>query len=168
MQQRMIRKEIVVKASMKAVWDAWTTPEGAVTFFAPRANIRLAIGGPYELFFDLDAPEGSQGSEGLKVLSFLPMEMLSFEWNAPPQYPTVRKGQRTWVVVQFFPCSQNEVRVRLTHIGWKEGAEWDKVFQYFKRAWDIVLGRLAYRFSAGPIDWDNPYSTPRNMTFEVP
>jgi uncharacterized protein YndB with AHSA1/START domain len=168
MQQRLIRKQVIVNASVKAVWDAWTTPEGAVTFFAPQANIHLVIGGPYELFFDLDAPEGSRGSEGLKILSFLPMEMLSFEWNAPPQYPTVRKGPYTWVVVQFYPYGQNKVRVTLTHAGWKEGEEWNKVFQYFKHAWDIVLARLEYRFTKGPIDWNNPCSLPQNVTYEVP
>lgn len=68
MQRRMIRKDVVVNACVEEVWEAWTAPEGAVTFFAPRANIRLAIGGPYELFFDLDAPEGSRGGEGLRLL----------------------------------------------------------------------------------------------------
>jgi uncharacterized protein YndB with AHSA1/START domain len=168
MQGRMIRKEVVVRASLEAVWNDWTTSEGAVTFFAPKANIGLALGGPYELYFDLDAPEGSRGSEGLKILSFLPMEMLSFEWNAPPQYPNVRKGQPTWVVVQLYSLGKNEVRVRLTHMGWGEGDEWDKVFQYFKRAWDIVLGRLEHRFSNGPIDWHNPYSIPQDMSYEIP
>jgi uncharacterized protein YndB with AHSA1/START domain len=168
MQQRIIRKEVVVNASVKAVWHAWTTSEGAVTFFAPRAIIRLAVGGPYELFFDLDAPEGSRGGEGLKILSFLPMEMLSFEWSAPPEYANVRRGQRTWVVVQFYQHGQTEVRVRLSHLGWKEGDEWDKVFQYFKRAWDIVLGRLEHRFSKGPIDWNEPFPISQDMTCDVP
>jgi uncharacterized protein YndB with AHSA1/START domain len=168
MRERIIRKEVVVNAPAEPVWNAWTTAKGAVTFFAPKANVKLAIGGPYELFFDLDAPEGSRGSEGMKILSFLPLEMLSFEWNAPPQYPTVRKGQRTWVVVQFRSSGQNEARVRLSHLGWREGEEWDKVFQYFKRAWDIVLGRLEHRFSNGPIDWNNPYSTPQDVTYETP
>jgi uncharacterized protein YndB with AHSA1/START domain len=53
----MIPKEVVVKASVESVWHAWTTPEDAVTFFAPKANIRLAVGGPYELYLDVDAPE---------------------------------------------------------------------------------------------------------------
>ena len=87
----MIRKELVVNASVEAVWQAWTTPQGAVTFFAPRANIQLALGGPYELYFDLDAPEGSRGSEGLRILSVLPMELLSFEWSTPPENPNVRR-----------------------------------------------------------------------------
>jgi uncharacterized protein YndB with AHSA1/START domain len=168
LEQRLIRKEIVITAPVKAVWDAWTTPEGAVTFFAPRANINLDVGGPYELLFDLDAPVGSRGGEGLKLLSFLPMEMLSFEWNAPPQYPNVRKGPYTWVVIQFYSHEQNKVRVRLTHLGWKEGEEWDKVFQYFQRAWDVVLSRLEHRFSKGPIDWKNPYRPSKDVTYDVP
>ena len=167
MQRRTIRKEVTVNASLEAVWDAWTTAKGAVTFFAPKAIINLAIGGSYELFFNVDAPRGSQGSEGLKILSFLPMEMLSFDWNAPPQYPTVRRDQHTWVVVQFDSIGSNKTRVRLTHIGWKEGDEWHKVFQYFKRAWDVVLARLEYRFSTGPIDWNDRYSPPKDRTYEI-
>jgi uncharacterized protein YndB with AHSA1/START domain len=102
----------------------------------------------------------------LKILSFLPEEILSFDWNAPPQFPTVR-GQRTWVVVQFFPLDNDKAKVRLTHLGWGEGEEWDKVFQYFKRAWDVVLGRLQHMFVSGPMDWSNPYRPSPDMTFEV-
>jgi uncharacterized protein YndB with AHSA1/START domain len=166
MLQQVIRKEIVVDASVSAVWEAWTTVEGAVTFFAPAANIELSIGGSYELLFNPDAPAGSRGGEGLKILSFLPKEMLSFEWNAPPQYHTVR-GQRTWVVVQFFPGGHNKAKVRLAHLGWRKGEEWDQVLQYFKRAWDTVLGRLQHRFATGPIDWSNPYTPPPQVTYET-
>jgi uncharacterized protein YndB with AHSA1/START domain len=167
MQERSIRKEIVVNGSTEDVWDAWTTSKGAEAFFAPRANIKLGIGGPYELFFDLDAPEGSRGSEGMKILSFLPMEMLTFDWSAPPEYPRVRRGQHTWVVIQFFQLSQNETKVRLVHVGWREGEEWDKVFLYFKRAWDVVLARLECAFSKGQMDWNNPYRPPKEKTYEI-
>ena len=98
--ERAIRKHVVVPAPLSPVWEAWTMPGGATTFFAPKANVELTIGGPYEMLFNLEAPSGSQGSEGCKVLSCLPQEMLSFDWNAPPQYPNVRQ-ERTWVVVQF-------------------------------------------------------------------
>jgi len=167
MEQRVIRKEVVINASQKEVWNAWASSEGAKTFFAPKANIQLSIGGAYELFFDLDAPAGSRGGEGLKVLSYLPMEMLSFEWNAPPQFPEVRGGPLTWVVVQLSVRDRKQVSVRLTHLGWREGEEWGKVFQYFQSAWDIVLGRLEYRYSGGAIDWNNLYRPPLGKTYEV-
>ena len=166
--ERVIRKEVQVNAPVKIVWDAWTTSDGATRFFAPEARIELAIGGSYELCFDLEALKGSQGSEGCRVLSFLSLEMLSFEWNAPPEFSEVRTEQmqkHTWVVVQFCPLEKEQTRVRVTHLGWREGEEWEKVFQYFLRAWDIVLGRLEHVFSTGkPVDWENSYSPPRDKT----
>jgi len=76
--------------------------------------------------------------------------------------------KHTWVVLQFYPLKQDLVRVRLTHLGWREGEEWEKVFQYFLRAWDIVLGRLEHMFSTGePIDWENPYSPPKDRTYSI-
>jgi uncharacterized protein YndB with AHSA1/START domain len=156
--ERRIQKAVLVPAPLAAVWHAWTTAEGATTFFAPRANIELEIGGPYELLFDLAAPPGQQGGEGLRILSFLPPEMLSFEWNAPPEFPAVRAGARTWVVLQLEPVTDEQTLVALTHLGWRAGGEWDQVFDYFLRAWDIVLGRLSYRFAEKPLDWRAPYT----------
>jgi hypothetical protein len=46
-----LRAEAPVKASAAEVWRAWTTSDGAQTFFAPKANIELVIGSPYEIFF---------------------------------------------------------------------------------------------------------------------
>jgi len=166
---RVIRKEVTVNASVEEVWEAWTTSDGATMFFAPRARIELTPGGSYELYFDLEAPRGSRGGEGCGVLSFLPLEMLSFEWSAPPEFPMVRKEQmrkHTWVVLQFYKLGNNRTKVRLTHLGWRKGEEWEKVFQYFLRAWDIVLGRLERMFStAEPIDWKNPYTPPKDRTY---
>jgi len=123
------------------------------------------------LYFDLQAPKGSQGGEGCRVLSFLPMEMLSFEWNAPPEFPTVRKEQmrrHTWVVLQFYPIAKDQTKVRLAHLGWREGEEWEKVFQYFLRAWDIVLGRLEHMFTTGkPINWEKSYHPPKDRTYSI-
>jgi hypothetical protein len=49
-------------------------------------------------------------------------------------------------------------RVTLVHDGWGEGGEWDEGFKYFGVAWQLVLGRLFYRFAHGPLDWANPYT----------
>ena len=149
---KIIKKEILIPATLIDVWDAWTTSEGAKTFFAPAAKIKLAIGGEYELYFMPEAPEGSRGSEDCHLLSFVPYHMLSFEWNAPPSLPNIRK-EHTWVVVLLEPVADKQVKITLYHQGWKDGEEWNKAFDYFTRAWDIVLSRLQYRFATQPIDW---------------
>jgi uncharacterized protein YndB with AHSA1/START domain len=154
---RMIVKQRLVPAHIGDVWKAWTTLAGVTSFFAPRAHLDLRLGGPYEMLFDLDAAAGSRGSESCKILSYLPDEMLSFEWNAPPQFSTIR-GQHTWVVIQLGCDGVSATRVKLSHVGWGEGAEWDQAFEYFRRAWEIVFDRLVRRFAVGPVDWQDPYT----------
>lgn len=152
--EKSIVKEQSVRADIDDVWNAWTTEEGVKTFFAPDAKVELRINGPYELYFDLDAVYGQRGGEGLKVLSYLPKRMLSFEWNAPPQFRDIRK-LRTWVVMEFQIIQQGQTHVTLTHCGWREGSDWDEVYRYFERAWDIVMDRFRSRFDTGPVDWQS-------------
>ncbi len=147
-----IEKEIVVPASLKDVWDAWTTTAGVSTFFAPAANLELRPGGPYEMLLGPEAPKGLQGSEGCTILTYRPMEMLSFTWSAPPQWPEIRK-ELTVVVVQLYDLDKSGTRVTLTHLGFGEGKGWEEVHHYFTEAWPVVLGRLKDRFVNGPLDW---------------
>ena len=149
---RRVRKQVVVDAPIKDVWDAWTTSEGAIGFFAPRARIVLEEGGAYELLFDLSQPSGKRGSEGCTVLGFEEPRQLAFEWNAPPSLPTVRDF-RTRVDVALRARGGARTQVTLTHTGWGEGGEWDEAVVYFDRAWDVVLARLQQLFFEGPIAW---------------
>jgi uncharacterized protein YndB with AHSA1/START domain len=153
---RVIRKEVTVSASLEAVWDAWTTNEGAETWFAPKTNIDPTVGGHYEIFFFPDKPYGWRGGEGLRVHSLIPMKSLAVTWSAPWEFGVLR-SLRTIVFLRFEELGPKKVKVHFTQLGWGEGEQWDKVFDYFTEAWDIVLGRLKYRFANGPIDWDNPY-----------
>lgn len=149
---KQIYKEMKVAASVSDVWSAFTTPEGIKTFFSPDAKIELKLGGSYEIYFYPPENAGNRGSEGCNVLSFIPERMLSFTWNAPPEFPHVRK-ERTWVVLEFEDLKNNSVLVKLTHLGWKEGKEWNEVYNYFDRAWGVVLTRLRKRFEEGPTKW---------------
>jgi uncharacterized protein YndB with AHSA1/START domain len=148
---RWVRVEATVKAPVAEVWRVFTTSEGAEEFFAQKANIRLAIGGPYEIQFD---PRNEQsGTKGLKILSYAPEEMISFQWNAPTEYPEVRNGG-TWVVVQMRREGTDRTHVTVTHYGWKEGLEWDRAYAHFVLGWGDLISRLERRFSDGPINWN--------------
>ena len=156
-EMRRVDVDIEVPASLREVWHAWTTNEGVQTFFARRTTVRLAVGAPFEMLFSEDAPTGQQGSEGCKFLSYLPYEMLSFTWNAPPQF-THARGHYTWVVVRFPELSPHRTKVRLTHLGWDQRIaefpahrdEWLRVQDYFSKAWVFVMDQLKKRFEDGP------------------
>ena len=152
-----IRKMVIVPAPVDEVWQVWTTTEGVTTFFAPKAKVELAVGGAYEMFFDPKQPEGLKGSEGCIILSFVPGEMLSFTWNAPPSLPGIR-NKHTWVVLYFQALEKDKTKVSLVHLGWRMGEEWQKAIKYFDSAWEVVLGRLQYRFQESPLDWKKPFT----------
>lgn len=157
--ERAIRKEVVVQAPLAEVWKAWTTNEGAQTFFAPRTDIDPAVGGHYEIHFAPQAPVGSRGAEGCRVHSIVPPRALAFTWNQPPVVPVLRAADvHTIVYVRLEEAGAAKTRVRFTQTGWGEGPDWDKAFAYFETAWDVVLGRLKLRFESGPIDWSSPPS----------
>ena len=152
--ERAIHQEIVVEANQHAVWEAWTTEAGARTFFAPWCKIELRVGGPYEMYFNLNARPGDHGGEGLIILAFQPEQMLSVTWNAPPEMGALR-GQHTHLLVRFIPLDEGHTRVILHHDGWGQGIEWDQVYEYFVLSWGkVVLPRLQRRFVSGPVDWN--------------
>lgn len=149
---RMLRKEVTVGSPLAEAWKAWTTSEGAKSFFAPGAHIDATPGGLYEIYFSLNAPEGLRGSENCKVHSVEPMKLFAFEWNHPPTIPALR-NVHTLVVLRFEELAPDQTRVQMTHTGWGVGQDWDKAYAYFDRAWDAVLGNFRYRFEVGPVDW---------------
>lgn len=88
----------------------------------------------------MENPVGLRGGEGCKILSFLPNKMLSFTWNAPPEYMEIRNHKhKTWVVVNFKFIDNKKTKVILYHLGWLKGKDWTDVYNYFDTAWDIVL-----------------------------
>jgi len=153
----VIRKETITAATLEDAWKAWTTVEGITSFFVPKANIEPIVGGSYELFSTLKSPKGFQGTEGCKILALEPQKHFAFEFTAPPQFPNARR-LNTRVDVTFGEVSRGGVvKLDLVHSGFREGEEWDEYFGFSGWNWDLVLGRFQYRFSVGPIDWNNPY-----------
>jgi uncharacterized protein YndB with AHSA1/START domain len=137
----------VINAPIADVWKAWTTAEGIESFWAPKAvKVDPVPGGAFELWFGLKNPEGSRGSEGCLVHSVTPMEQFVFEWNAPPDFPSIRK-LRTLVYVDFKPLPDNRTEVTLRNFGYGAGEDWAKVKAYFAKAWPAVMGSLEKHFA---------------------
>lgn len=129
-QERAIVKQVVVKAPVEAVWNAWTTTEGIKSFFAPDARVDARPDGPFEIYMNPYAEPGMKGADNMRFLALQDKKMISYTWNAPPSLPEARQ-QRTVVIVRFAPVSDNETQVTMTHLGWGDGGEWDKAYAYF-------------------------------------
>ncbi len=148
-----IALNVTVKAPVTAVWQAWTTPDGLTSFFAPEAEVQARPDGAFHLHMDPYAKPGLKGADTMQILAIEPEQLLSFTWNAPPHLPQAR-AQRTVVILRFTPTADNHTDLTLTHLGWGTTGEWPKARAYFEKAWPNVLKNLQTRFETGkPYDW---------------
>jgi uncharacterized protein YndB with AHSA1/START domain/predicted enzyme related to lactoylglutathione lyase len=144
---RVIEKSCEVGLSVSELWRLWTTGEGMAEWWVEDNNIELRVGGPFELYMLPDAPEGSRGSDGCRILSFLPEKMLSFTWNAPPNLPYTR-ARHTHVVLEFDDLGDGRSGLTLSHLGWPEDdwsqhEQWQETYAYFHQAWQQVIKTLS-------------------------
>ena len=142
-------KELVIAleipAPLPAVWEAFSTSQGLSTWLGPNATVEMRPGGDWLVHF----PNGSTG--GGTVIRFLPEQEIVLAALAPDQFPHVR-AERTQARFQF-ESRGNSTVVRLTQTGWKEGAEWDRAYEYLAAGNGQLLALLHRRFAEGPVDW---------------
>lgn len=140
---KCIYKTTTVNCSIQDAWKKWTTHEGLKSFFGVDNKIEMQIDGAFEIYFLIDTPEGLRGSETCKIISYLPEKMLSFSWNAPPNFEYVRNHEhKTHVVILFHIIDDTHTKIELNHLGWIEDEPFDKVYDYFNNAWQVVIANF--------------------------
>jgi len=50
--EKSLVKEIEIAKDVELIWNKFTTEEGLISFFAPKVDFQLSIGGPFEMLFD--------------------------------------------------------------------------------------------------------------------
>jgi uncharacterized protein YndB with AHSA1/START domain len=162
--EKILNLYIRIKAPVDSVWERVSTEKGFRKFFAPSCRLEPKTLGFMEVLFAPGAPEGQRGAENNRVLAIQDKQMISFTWDAPPQWPEIRKN-RTVVCLRLYKTQNAETLVTLTQTGWGIGAEWDTVFSYFEKAWaGFVLPNLKYSLEVKPVDWrDFPKNAPKEL-----
>jgi uncharacterized protein YndB with AHSA1/START domain len=151
--EKNVQLYVTVNAPVDSVWSRWTTESGLRKFFAPACVIELKTFGMFEILFEPSAPAGQRGAENNRILAVEEKKMLSFTWDAPPQFPQIR-AQRTQVTIRLYPTEDSKTIVTLTQTGWGQGKDWQTVRDYFEKAWGgFVLPSLKYSLEVKPMDW---------------
>jgi len=138
---RVLHKEVSIRAPLPMLWHMWTTEEG-LRFVSESSRVNLEPGGDYAWFLDLEPDDaGRRGSEGSTIVSVAALRELAFDWTFSPTTPGLRSaGATTRVTVRFLDRDETAT-ITLTATGWGDGDEWDAGYDYFDRAWDVVLDR---------------------------
>jgi len=143
---RTLVHEIVVSASQAEVWRLWSTSEGLASWVAPVAAIDLRVGGIWEASYDPAVPLGDPRTIRNRVLSLIPGRMLSIAIDgAPPNFPHADLAQQLWTVIELEPVAAAQTRVRVTMLGFADGAGFDALYTFFDRGNAYTLDQLNAR-----------------------
>ncbi len=137
-----IVKSRIIHKSAQHLYEMWTTKQGLNTFFSIDNDIEIKLNGKYEIYFSQDETMNQRGSEGCKVIDYVPNKMLSFTWNVPPTLISLRQSNAQTMVVITFESNSGQTLINLTNSGYLDSTEWHEALQYFDKAWDYVLDNL--------------------------
>lgn len=147
-----IKNSATLNVSVRDLWEAWTTNEGAQAWLAPAVEIDGRPGGVYRAIYNTLATRViDRGNDG-KIIAMEQEKLLVITWMTPLHMQEL-KGNSTVVVVHFHDLGPNRSRVDILNTGYGQGPLWEAAYSYNVKGWDRILSALEYRFDAGPMDW---------------
>lgn len=154
--------ELVVPAAQAEIWRLFTTTDGLGSWVAPVAAIDLRIGGIWEASYRPDGRIGDPANIRNRVLSYVPLRMLSIAVDsAPPDFPEADLARSVWTVLEFEPAGQTKTRVRVSMLGYRNGEGFERLYARFSSGNSLTLKALHTRVVSGPTDWAAAYAAPK-------
>lgn len=150
----VLRHETVVPATPDAVWAAFATAEGWMSWAVPFANIDFRLGGRIETSYDPAARPGDDANIISRILAFVPGRMMAFQAERPPPgFPHPELLEDLFSVVEITPHADGESLVALSGVGYTDSPGHLELRAFFERGNAWTLERLIERFANGPVDW---------------
>jgi uncharacterized protein YndB with AHSA1/START domain len=142
-QDRTLCHEVVVAAPVAEVWRLISTSEGWRAWAAPVAEIDLRSGGRLETSYRADARIGDAANIRNRVLAFTPERLLVIQIaSAPPGFPHADLARELTTALELEPVDAGHTRVRVTMMGYRDGAGFDALYAFFDRGNAATLAAL--------------------------
>jgi len=131
--ERVLQLSIVVPLSVKEVWKYFSTDSLLSEWIAPVAHIELKNGGYIITNYDKSKALSDISSIKLGILSYLENELLvlKVELNNNFSRKVQEEDQNLQEIIQFIPLAPGKTKIVSSMIGWGEGDDWEKTYDFF-------------------------------------
>jgi uncharacterized protein YndB with AHSA1/START domain len=152
--EKVLRFEVVLDTSLKAVWNAFTNEAEITTWEVTQAKLDLRIGGSMQTHYKKNASIGDPGTITLGIINYLPMELLTYKITLTDAFPEKCRNEddNLQEIIQFIALEKNKTRITSSMIGWGTGKEWDDVYEKFQMGNRWTYQQLVKHFRPGPIN----------------
>ena len=152
----VLQHVVVIPATMKQVWDAFATTEGAAAWVAPLVHVDFRLGGIWESSYNAAAKIGDPGNIQNRFVSYRPPYMISMQVaRTPPGFPHADVLTKEIVtVLEFKELGPKEVEVTESMVGFRANDKGhETILGFFRQGNAEALTALRKRFVDGPIDF---------------
>jgi uncharacterized protein YndB with AHSA1/START domain len=139
---KVVHLSLDLPCTPERAYEMFTDNTRLEAWLADAAEVQPAVGGKYELFWDL-ANREDDSTIGCRVTALEPGQLIAFEWRSPKQFKHFANNADplTHVVVTFL-AHAGQARVHLVHSGWRGTPEWEQARVWQERAWSIAFEAL--------------------------
>lgn len=131
---RSIEREIFIDAEPERVWNAFTSGEEIVNWFALRSESKPGVGGYIALSWDLKDFEPGR----CEITEWEPHEHLKMGWRL------AHDGEHDLPIEVWLRRQDGGTLLRLVHSGFLSDASWDEEYESHGRGWSYELRSLKY------------------------
>ena len=150
---RTLTHELVVPAPPEQVYAAFTSPEGWRTWAVPHAWTVAGDADLLETSYSAAAAVGDSGNIQQRFVLRVPNRLIAWRTvQTPPGFPHAAEFKQVTSLVELEPAGCG-TRVRLSGVGYPDGAAGDTLLGFFREGNRTTLEQLRARFVSGPVDW---------------
>lgn len=130
-------REIDIDAPLDRVWHAFTSATELQHWLCERAHVEFEPGGAYECFW---GPEGTQSTEGCRIIAIETSRRLSFQFRGTGQYADLSSPDQPAVIdVQFHSRGAAGSTVIIEQTETRTVPGWASYDEWAAEAWESAL-----------------------------
>jgi uncharacterized protein YndB with AHSA1/START domain len=133
--EKVLQMSIVVPVSKDKAWKLFTEDALLIKWIAPVAHIELRNGGFIITNYDKSKSLSDNSSIKLGIINYLEKELITFkvELNDNFSKKAQNEDQNLQEIIQFIDEGNGTTKIISSMIGWGNGEDWDKTYNFFVR-----------------------------------
>jgi hypothetical protein len=133
--EKVLRLEAILPVDKKEVWQLFTTDDGLKKWIAPLAHIELKTGGYIVTNYDKSKSLSDSSSIKLPIINYIEQELFTLKVILNNNFPqsVQKEDENLQEIIQFISIGPKQTKIISSMIGWGEGDDWTKAYNFFVR-----------------------------------
>jgi uncharacterized protein YndB with AHSA1/START domain len=146
--EKVLQLSIIVPIDKKDAWKLFTTDEGLKKWIAPVATIDMKTGGYIKTNYDRNKSAEDSSSIQLGIINYLEYEMMTLKVDLNNSFPPdIKTGDKNLQeIIQFTDAGNGKTKLVSTMVGWGQGDNWNKAYDFFEKGNDWTFKEILKLF----------------------